>query len=78
MQFKPWQKRHSSNFQVVINEKPIAQVNETVFLGVVLDENLTWKSHICNVASKIYKSIGITFRSSFFCPNLLFACYITQ
>ena len=38
-----------------------------VFLGrVVLDENLTWKSHICNVASKISKSIVIIFRSNFF------------
>ena len=46
MEFKPWQRKHSSNFSVVINERTIVQVNETVFLGVVLDENLTWKSHI--------------------------------
>ena len=52
---------------MVINETTIAQVNETVFLGVVLDNNLTWKSHIatCSLAVKISKSIGIIFRSSF-------------
>ena len=66
MEFKPRQKKHSSNFSVVINERTIAQVNETVFLGVVLDENLTWKSHISSLAIKISKSIGIIFRSSFF------------
>ena len=66
MEFKPRQKKHSSNFSVVINERTIAQVNETAFLGVVLDENLTWKSHISSLAIKISKSIGIIFRSSFF------------
>jgi len=60
-------KKSSSDFNVVINETTIAQVNETVFLGVVLDNNLTWKSHIatCSLAVKISKSIGIIFRSSF-------------
>jgi len=28
---------------------PIEHVKETVFLGVVVDENLTWKPHILNV-----------------------------
>lgn len=42
------------------------QVNETVFLGVILDESLSWKSHISHIASKISKSIGIIFRSSFY------------
>ena len=66
MEFTPRQKKSSSTFNVVIDEKTIAQVNETVFLGVVLDDNLTWKSHISSVAVKISKSIGIIFRSSFY------------
>ena len=65
MEFRPRQKK-SSNFNVVIDEKTIAQVNETVFLGVILDDNLTWKSHISSVAVKVSKSIGIIFRSSFY------------
>ena len=35
------------------------------FLGVILDEHLTWKSHIHNVARKVSKAIGITYKSSF-------------
>lgn len=31
MEFKPWQKKHSPNFNIVVNERPIAQVTETVF-----------------------------------------------
>ena len=36
------------------------------FLGVHIDENLTWKSHISHVCQKISKSIGILFRSRFY------------
>ena len=48
-----------------INNNKIERVKETVFLGVVLDENLSWKSHILNVTRKISKSIGIIYKSSF-------------
>ena len=34
-------------------------------MGVVIDENLTWKPHILNVSRKNSKSIGILYRSSF-------------
>ena len=42
----------------------INQVHETSFLGVVLDESITWKSHISYISSKISKSISIILRSS--------------
>ena len=32
---------------------------EATFLGVILDEHLTWKSHISYVARKVFKAIGI-------------------
>ena len=44
----------------------INQVHETSFLGVVLGENITWKSHISYIAGKISKSIGIILGSSFY------------
>ena len=37
-----------------------------IFLGVVLNDNLAWKSHISFQADEIIKSIGAIFRSSFF------------
>ena len=66
MVFKPWQKRQSFEFQVSINEQPILRVSETMFLGVFLDDNLTWKPHISLLASKLSKSIGIIHKSRFF------------
>ena len=44
--FKPRQKRYHFPMQICINEQRIEQVKETVFLGVVLDEHLSWKPHI--------------------------------
>lgn len=38
----------------------------TLFIGVVLDKNLTWKSHISSIAEKTSEFIGIIFRSSFY------------
>ena len=32
------------------------------FLGVLIDEKLSWKQHINDVSTKISKSIGILFK----------------
>ena len=44
MVFKPWQKKQSFEFQVFINEQPILRVSETMFLGVLLEENVFSKT----------------------------------
>ena len=64
MIFKPRQKGASVKFRVILNNNVIEQVKEIVFLGVVLDEHLTWKPHVAHVANKISKSIGIIRRAS--------------
>ena len=66
MVFKPWQKKQSFEFQVVINERPILCVLETMPLGVLLDDNVTWKSHISLVATKMSKFMGIIHKSTGF------------
>ena len=69
MLFKPRQKRYHFPMQICINEQRIERVKETVFLGVVLDEHLSWKPHISQVARKISKSIGVINRARFFLPK---------
>ena len=66
MIFKPRQKTLHPDVQLTQNNRSIEQVNETVFLGVILDETLSLKSHISHVANKISKSIEIIFTSSFY------------
>ena len=36
-----------------------------MFLGVILDENLSWKSHLSHLANKMSKSIGVIYKASF-------------
>ena len=64
--FKPRQKKQIYDFNLKINNKKINRINEVCFLGVILDEHLSWKAHISHVAHKISKSIGIIYRSSFY------------
>jgi len=52
--------------RVSIDEQPIPRVSETMFLGVFVDDNLSWISHISLLASKLSKSIGIIHKSKFF------------
>ena len=54
------------NLALTINNNTIDRVKEVCFLGVILDENLTWKAHVSYIARKISKSIGIVYRSSFY------------
>ena len=43
----------------MINGQPIKQVKNTTFLGVVIDEHLTWNDHIDLITKKVIKSTGI-------------------
>jgi hypothetical protein len=56
------------DIQLTLNNENVEQVKEAVFLGVILDEYLSWKSHISHTANKISKSIGVIFKASFYLP----------
>ena len=54
----------------------ISRVNVTEFLGVNIDENVTWKDHISVVKSKLSKTICIMYRASTFLhQSSLFTLY---
>jgi hypothetical protein len=63
--FKPRQRRQIIDFLMWRNNHKIDQAKELVFLGVILDEHISWKPHISYVARKISKSIGIIYQASF-------------
>ena len=66
MLFKPKQKKEKMNINLFINNYEITQVNEVVFLGVVLDQHLSWKPQIAQFANKISKSIEFLSQVSIF------------
>ena len=71
MVFKPRQKKQLFEFHVSIDKQPIPCVSETMFLGVFVDDNLSWKSHIhvSVLVSKLSTTIGIIQKSRFFFLN---------
>ena len=66
--FQPKQKKSTQDFSLSIDDKLITRKQHVNFLGVLLDENLSWKPHINYICKKISKSIGIIYRARF---NLL-------
>ena len=51
---------------VKINSKPIECKQSIKFLGVIIDQHLTWKDHINTIASKISRSIGVISKARYF------------
>ena len=61
---------------ITMDKSPISRVKVTKFLGVNIDEQLTWKDHISVVKSKLSKTIGIIYRASnFLNQSSLFTLY---
>ena len=45
----------ADNVSITMGKSPISRVKVTKFVGVNIDENLTWKDHISVVKSKLSK-----------------------
>ena len=56
---------------MTFNNIEIKRENFKKFLGVIIDENLTWKNHIEVVENKISKNIGVLYRASHLLVYLL-------
>src|ERR1700733_12494449 len=56
---------------LLVGDIPIIQVESTKFLGVIVDQHLTWKNHINSIASKISKNIGILACTAFLLPTTI-------
>ena len=52
-------KKVMPNCSIFINGQQVERVCETKFLGVLIDEKLSWKSHISFLKKKISRNIGI-------------------
>ena len=60
MIFKPKNKKIQDNIiKLYINDAEVTKVQSTKFLGVIIDENLSWKEHVDDITKKISKFIGI-------------------
>ena len=66
---------------VTFNNTVLDKVDTIKFLGLTIDENLSWKIHIDNISKTISRNIGIkqTFDGSFiFATKESYSYYIQQ
>ena len=60
--FRSRNKKSSQNVNISINNENIKQEKTTTFLGIIIDEFLTWRNHLDLVANKIIKGAAIISR----------------
>ena len=52
--------------RLLIKKHKVERVKSIMFLGVLLDENLSWKDHITYIENKVTKNIGLLYRAKLF------------
>lgn len=59
MVFSPNPRLKTPKANIKIGEEKLEQVRVAKFLGILVDEKLTWKDHVVNLSKKVAKTIGI-------------------
>ena len=57
------------DLKVILDNTVLDRVSYTKFLGVLMDENLTWKCHIDCVSKTLSRNIGIMNKLTYFVPG---------
>jgi len=72
-------KKTSTGFRLFIEDSAITRVDTAKFIGVHMDETITWTNHIKIIANKIAKNIGVIRRiSHVISPKLRLNLYHTM
>ena len=54
---------------IILENTKVDRVTKTKFMGVIIDENLTWKNHIDGITKTISRNIGMINKLKFFVPE---------
>ena len=63
---------HDQYLKLYLNGKKIRQVSSIKFLGVIIDENLTWKPQLDNLKKKLITCHGTLYRLKDTIPKILY------
>ena len=58
-----------SRFDIYLDGCKLSRVQDAKFLGIIIDENMTWKKHIENVCRVCSRNIGVLHKVKTFLPN---------
>ena len=56
-------KRKDHDLNIMIDGTKIEEVKKTKFLGVIIDNKLSWKDHVAHVASKVSRGMGMIIKT---------------
>ena len=76
MIFRPRQKTLPITRQIILADNVLEQVENTKFLGVYIDQQLDWKTHVNFIAAKISKSVGLLYKAKYYLPSKSLKQYI--
>jgi len=67
-----------NHIDIILDNTLLERVHHTKFLGVIIDECLTWKEHIDCVSKTISRNIGVINKLKYFIPDrILYTLYCT-
>ena len=66
--FKPPKKRMENRFTLRLNGKTIFESKKIKYLGIIMDDQLTWKFHIIELRKKLNRTIGMLFKMKNIAP----------
>ncbi len=69
MLFRSKSKRIRTDLRISIDGVEVLEVTKAKFLGVIINNTLTWNDHITMIKSKVVKNIGIIYRMKLFVPR---------
>ena len=67
--FRPPRIKLESRIVLTLNHTKIHASYKIKYLGLLLDDRLTWKAHICELSKKLSRSVGMLFKIRDFCPK---------
>ena len=71
-------KHKQTNLTIKLNDHILERVSETKYLGIIIDDKLSWKPHIKYLSVKVSKSIAILkLVKNYFPRNILRMLYMT-
>lgn len=79
MIFQQTNKYKDVNLDIRMSGEKVTRVDKTKFLGLIIDEKVSWQYHIGNISTKVAKSLGIITRARrTFDKNILMTLYHTM
>lgn len=67
--FKSQNSRTPTNLQLSLGNTQVEQVTEYKYLGLILDETLSWRMHIASLIKKLSPLCGVLRKLSYFIPS---------